>query len=123
MTIIEFLNARLDEDEAYARFAFADHNQAEPTWHEVRSGAVSLGDHEDELLTFDAGTSRHIARHDPARVLAEVAAMRHLVDAHHPIDPCDAHDPVTMESEPCDTLLHLAAVHADHPDYDQEWRL
>lgn len=127
MTLIEFLTARLDEDERAARFAFADHNDAGPEWTEVRSGAVSVGDHEDELFTFDAGISRHIVRHDPARVLREIAAKRAVLDLHTwtaSLDGCwscsgdHGADPTPA---PCETLRHMAAVHADHPDYQQEW--
>lgn len=129
MTITEFLNARLDEDERAARFAFADHNDAGPEWAEVRSGAVSVGDHEDELITFDAGISRHIVRQDPARALREITAKRAIFALHEPNgDYCST----CLESEsdlygaeyeeaPCLNVRHLAAVYSDHPDYRQEW--
>lgn len=121
MDITEFLAARLDEDEAYARHAFGDHNNAQPDWYEIRSGAVNLAENEDELVTFDSGVSRHIVRQDPARTLREVKAKRAIVAEHHPVDPCDAHNPGTGRTESCDTLRHLAAVHSDHRDYQQEW--
>lgn len=124
-TITEFLNARLNEDEQAARYAFAAHNDAQPDWYEIRSGAVNLGDHEDELLTFDAGISRHIVRHDPARVLREVAAKRAVLSAHANLadNPHRHTNPrvhaqwVTM----IQVVQHMAAVYADHPDYQQEW--
>lgn len=58
----------------------------------------------------------------PARVLAECEAKRQIVAAH-----ADDHkfcgDEVILEpGAPCDTLLTLAAVYADHPDYRDEWR-
>ena len=65
----------------------------------------------------------HIARHDPARILREVAAKRALMASHdigH--DPCEAHGAM-YESVPCDVILHLAAVYSSHPDYQQEWAL
>ena len=36
---------------------------------------------------------------------------------HH--DGSNAYDP---DGELCPTLLILAAIYADHPDYDEEWR-
>jgi hypothetical protein len=52
----------------------------------------------------------HIARHDPARVLADVEAKRRIVewDAEQPVDR--------------GVLNILASVYADHPDYREEWR-
>ncbi len=63
----------------------------------------------------------HIARHDPARVLADVAAKRRIMDLHaigH--DPCDAHD-ASFESIPCDTMRLLALPYAEHESYRPEW--
>lgn len=56
-------------------------------------------------------------------VLAEVAAKRAIVELHHPVDPCDAHNGSTFESVPCETLATLAAIYADHPDFREEWRV
>jgi hypothetical protein len=53
-------------------------------------------------------------------VLREVEAKRQIIDEHHPIDPCDAHD-ASLRSVPCDTLLLLALPYADHPDYRETW--
>ena len=123
LSIVDFLNARLTEDENAARLAFAEHNQAEAEWTEIRSGAIQLGPNEDELITFDLGVSRHIVRHDPARVLREVTAKRALLTEHTPNrDICDAHDPITLETEPCNVILALAAIYSDHESYLDEWR-
>ena len=82
--------------------------------------------------------ARHIARHDPARVLREIAAKRAIVAAHHPETPskyghdvlrcavCQTERGVWAEDRhadpwPCLTLRHLAAVWSDHPDYRAEW--
>lgn len=73
--------------------------------------------------------ARHIARHDPARVLAQCAAMRKVVDlhdrAHHQCVADDEDGPSTLwrtSANPCDTLRALASIWSDHPDYRQEWR-
>ena len=130
MSIIEFLNARLDEDEAYARTAFADHNEAEPGWSEPWSGGVQVGPHEDVILTFDSGVSRHMVRHDPARVLREITAKRALLRAH-PFEPYadEPSEGFCAECQrggsagvwPCPTVRIMSAVYADHPGYRQEW--
>lgn len=89
---------------------------------------------------FDA---EHIARHDPARVLADVAAKRAILDLHRPRVPygyghsldemladgsaacsvCgDQGVDITTVYHPCDTLLVLARVWAEHPDFAPAWR-
>lgn len=105
--LIAFLRARLDEDEATAaravrvvgdvpggadwRFGDGATDEAGTYWHIKTTppngdtiGIVELvgcgvggggGVHESEI-------ARHIARHDPARVLAEVDAKRRIVDAY-----------------------------------------
>lgn len=69
----------------------------------------------------------HIARHDPTRVLAEVAAKRRILELHFGEDretdggvfrdQCAVCD----ESMPCETLRLLALPHAKHEDYNPDW--
>ena len=109
--LVEFLAARLDEDEARARAFLACE------W----SGLDVWGDGTDHFLEGGAG--------DPTRVLAEVAAKRAIVGLHN--CPHDEHHDAAVHSvdtyderDPCATLRHLAAVYADHEDYDEEgWRV
>jgi hypothetical protein len=65
----------------------------------------------------------HIARHDPARVLREVAAKRAIL-ARYEERPANLGDSLQQGQE-CMGLLYameaLAAVYSDHPDYDPEW--
>jgi hypothetical protein len=57
------------------------------------------------------------------RVLMECEAKRRIIKEHGSgFDPCDAHD-ADYHSVPCDTLLYLAAVYADHAGYRAEWHL
>ncbi|MFE2164873.1 DUF6221 family protein [Streptomyces sp. NPDC059447] len=80
--LVQFLRARLDEDEQTARAA--------------SPGPWKPGEEHDEVVAVDditvaegfalsgqqlRATVDHIARHDPARVLADVAAKRMLLDA------------------------------------------
>lgn len=129
--LIAFLNRMIDEDEASAR-ACAEVYPApwdvndrghtayvradEPTFRIV----AELEQH-DSIHDWLGTRLEHIARHDPARALADVAAKRAIVEAHHPVDPCDAHDAM-CHTVPCSTLLALASVYADHPDFKAEWR-
>ena len=76
MDVVDFLRARLDEDEAVARKA-------------------------------------------PARVLREVEAKRRIIQEH--VDQVEMDDPCVPIVAGERPLRHLAAVYADHPDYDPEW--
>jgi hypothetical protein len=121
--LVTFLRACLDEDERVALEAAAQ------TGGNVEIVAKNLD------IIFEC-LGRHWARHDPARVLAEVAAKRAIVDLHSPSEgdcrTCahltDDEDPdgnwytdVLGEPWPCPTLRHLAAVYADQPGYRPEW--
>jgi hypothetical protein len=149
VTLIEFLAARLDDDEAYARNAFGSHNDAIADWHEQWSGAVNIGDTEDLIATGDSQVSRFIARFDPARVLREVAGGRAILAMHGPTQGhpefgmtypeaakfcgwCGPGDSWQAAQEPdhfpgalwpCRHARLLASVYSDHPDYDETWRL
>lgn len=86
--IVEFLTARLDEDEAVALAAITpvgdrwvmDNDRADCAQIEVAS------DSDYQIVVYDEGVptpeqARHIIRHDPARVLRDVEAKRiHLAD-------------------------------------------
>jgi hypothetical protein len=109
-----FLLARLAEDE----------NEIGPHWIEERrdEGAGPNG-----IGWADVGGISDVLMSSQHRALREVQAKRFIVGEHGGrdpwrVDPCDAHDPVTMATVPCDTLKALAAVYADHPDYDEAWR-
>jgi Family of unknown function (DUF6221) len=142
-----FLNARIDEDDAVARQAA---QVAGPDWTwktEVPEG----GDYPTDYIKTPGGTplldtmggiegdAPHVARHDPARVLREVAAKRAILAEHAPraydrygrigiyCRACvTGHEPYmdddTPDSWPCATVRHLAAVWGDHPDYRPEWK-
>ena len=74
----------------------------------------------------------------PARALREVAAGRAILAEHGPANGgrdagrcrvCTAiahtgmgHTDARRFRAPCPTLLFLAAIYSDHPDYDQEWK-
>ena len=141
--LVAFLRARLDEDEAAARAAAS---VAGPGWHsEVAWGEdipqmVVRGDGDAWLAATgtadDEELGPFIARHDPARVLREVAAKRAILGdyeeaAERPYDLPegihDGRDDDEREIDQCQIdvlesiLRHLAAVYRDHPDYDPAW--
>jgi hypothetical protein len=142
--LVEFLRARLDEDEAAARVsadfgggiygyhwhvsgshadeggtywrivAIAKAGEAEQVVEVVGSGMSGGGAHTEQV-------AHHAVRHDPARVLREVEAKRQLLAVHHPY--VEEPDQACLgcyggiEWETCPVLRALAAVYADHPDY------
>lgn len=123
--LVEFLRARLDEDEKIARDASG-----------ARLWRWSV---HDLMIINDAG---HMQRFTPSRVLAEVEAKRRIMDLHGPAnsdgffgDPeghsggcstctdLDYAGLATADGDwPCKTLCLLAVPYADHPDYDPAWR-
>lgn len=68
------------------------------------------------------GQAKHICRHDPARVLATVAALRTIVDMHS-----GPHECVTEEDNcvwvvgTCDTQRAVASIYRDNPGYTKRW--
>lgn len=124
MTLVEFLLARITEDEAVATESFYDGQR----WYSEEEAVSDFGRYEaDDDRVIDAdrkSDARHIARWEPARVLAECAAKRAIIEIHRfdegGSDPCDAHDP-DFRSVDCDTLLLLAAPYASHEHFEPVW--
>ncbi|MEV3923230.1 DUF6221 family protein [Actinomadura coerulea] len=128
MDLVEFLRARLDRDEQMARACSG------APWKAAPSGTVSTdtGDPGTDgpayVATAENGAyAEHIARHDPARVLAEASAKRQVVDDYekqawilgqgHRTPELDAAQAVR------ETVLRLLALaYAHHPAYQEEWR-
>ncbi|MFW6640669.1 DUF6221 family protein [Nocardiopsis algeriensis] len=132
MTLIEFLNARLNEDEAAARKALPG------PWHVVdgdtdraqvrdSSGgyvaATGSAEASEESLPVP-GTAAHIARHHPERVLREVAAKRAAItEIQQHSDFFGRKRKPVEEGLTGYTLRVAAAAYSDHPDFDREWAL
>lgn len=138
-TLVEFLRARLDEDEQMARAAGEEGSR----WTD-HYGSVHAEDTDDPgvPVVYNEGRptdeqAAHIARHDPARVLAEVEAKRRIIELHTargvPGGPpflwaCNVCDRSPVDWEwttlwPCPTLRLLALPWAGHDDYREEWRV
>ncbi|NHP15284.1 hypothetical protein G8767_17155 [Rhodococcus sp. IC4_135] len=122
--ILEFLRARLDDEEAIA-------NAARPGPWQFVEDAINgprIGDEEALMIPEDhlapcndsipPEDSRHIAHHDPARVLRDVAAKRATLDTLFAADLRP-----TQWSIFAKVIEPMAAVYSDHPDYQKEWTL
>lgn len=123
--LVAFLRARLDEDEQIARDPMAE------TWTKAESPSIFvMGGGELVAETGAFADARHIARHDPARVLTEVDAKRRILKVHFRRRSHDWDEPGVKGFDcaqcadrfPCTTLRLLALPYADHPDYREEWR-
>jgi hypothetical protein len=132
MTITEFLEARIAEDEAAARAATPSPwtlydrgvGWEIPELPEVHDG-----------LTFSKSDAHYVARNQPGRALAECAAKRAIIkqaeeatsDRYYVIGNACVTSAEIAEAEATDPgeliLRALAAVYASHPDYDEEWAL
>jgi len=113
MTIEEFIEARLAEDEQIARAAagapwvaeadiprsilVSSVAKAENKQMFGRLGYVGSAEHEEYR--------QHIVRHDPARVLRQCAALRLVLGFWRGLT----------------RLRTIAAIWSDHPDYQQDW--
>ncbi|MFD8010836.1 DUF6221 family protein [Streptomyces sp. NPDC058955] len=97
--LAKFIEARLDEEAALARRCDGDGcGEWSATGHTVDFCQT-------DLPGFHPTIARHVALHDPARVLREIEAKRRILNRHRH-DPWPHHD-----------LHDLAAPYTDHPDY------
>jgi len=127
MTITEFLLARIAEDEDLARRAvggFAERTDL-PTKAVMRSasGEALFEFDEKRMVESDRTTldlAEHLCQWQPARVLAECAAKRAIID-RFPSDGDPGGDGYNFGIEYA--IYALAAVYADHLDYDEAWRI
>lgn len=129
MTITEFINARLDEDAAAARESWYDGQR----WLTEEEGVYRWPDDELVHMADRKADARHIARHDPARVLRDIEADRALIAAYtaarEAVPPVDdwyeVADGVKVGlADGLESALKIRAERfSDHPDYRQEWKL
>ena len=142
--LVQWLRAQLDADERIARAATWCEEAA--SWHAEPSPFDARGErlrwfvedamddgvvtHVDPQASDDEGVARHIAAHDPARVLREVEAKRRIVEQHRPVgyggvclSLCHTRAPGQPQTWPCLTLRLLALPYADRDGYQEAWRL
>jgi uncharacterized protein DUF6221 len=133
--LVEFLTARLGEDEQSAHGAEGSLGRLNMAWSFPPdgdlSGRVLARDHYVMIPKGTTTIAQHIARHAPARVLREVEAKRRILDRHalsraegDPERPWVNQDDCQYDGEPwpCPDLLDLAAAYADHADFQEDWR-
>lgn len=153
--LVDWLRQQLDEDERVARAATpgpwvvkpADSVYAKPSavvlrtdvdvdapWSNEWVSAYVVNPQEEGGEGIDSADAEHIARWDPARVLAEVEAKRRVLDEHKPMDgvgerivgcaTCswrDDWDELHVEW-PCTTLRLLAQPYAGREGWQEAWR-
>lgn len=123
MTLVEFLEARIAEDEDAAK-------------------AVNRSLWTSRVALLQPDLYGHIVRQHPARVLAECEAKRRIVLLHEDEHACESSDAEGVNFwstasgserlrvdegpwirfESCQTLRLLALPYAGHPDYREEFR-
>lgn len=126
--IVQFLRARLDEDE---RLALATGPDEYARRWAVRDSmwSCTVIDGNGDIVVYDEGAptreeAEHIARQDPARTLRRVAAHRAILAEYEDITPCDCcgrRDREYAGAALTIVVKYLAGQWSDHPDYDQSW--
>lgn len=123
-SLVKFLNERLDEDERTATLAFAAARSG--TWDTNGILGELYASHDDpdtghliaQAQKGEADVLEHAARHDPARVLRQVAGLR-IVMREHLEEGCSV---CLDDVQGCPTLRALALAYFDHPGHDKAWR-
>jgi hypothetical protein len=115
MTITDFLLARIAEDEAEAQ-AWLKPSVATVTPWSIAAHYLAGSINDRPMPSWS---------HDPARVLAECAAKRHIVDrvreqAGYIFDEPDEEWSEAVHVS-ADVLRALASAYSDHPDYRDAW--
>lgn len=109
LTLAEFLLARVGEDEEMARAALPHF-----------PGEVEI------VANVWEDACAHIARHDPARVLAECEAKRRIVEEYEGAIAAQRGRTDASAIVGAFALLSairaLASVYSDHPTFRDEWR-
>lgn len=138
LTLTEFLLARIAEDEAAAGAARPapwgyqsdDYGDGQLWSGDDSSNGIAHAswEHSGEQTAADLA---HIARHDPARVLAECEAKRAIVQVREALDQEARRVGLTDYERATDVratrigldvaIKALATVYADHPDCRAEW--
>lgn len=138
--INQFLRERLDDEEAVAKKAATQTSQSGnrgPGEWWVKDGepdsrysssvggcrVYTNGDQGSNLL-YSLASVQHIADHDPARILREVAAKRAILKSaelwsNAAFPDFDGGYACAMD----DAVMILASAYSDHPGFDPKWSL
>ncbi|RPK76550.1 hypothetical protein EES45_23005 [Streptomyces sp. ADI97-07] len=130
--LVQFLRDRLDEDAAAAQSAASQEGGG--TWEVLRlppmdtpsvCGRPQPGEYALPVIVDldDHERAAHIARHDPARVLAEVDTKRLLMYQFENRGNSVRGSGQSSTGGVWDSLLRMLALpYSGHPDYRDEWR-
>lgn len=147
ISLRDFIAARLDEDEQIARNASSPVpvGGERETWSYDREAFAVRTNHgrwnvatrrddpaDSREIHMTDSYGEHIARHDPARVLREVAAKRRILELADEASCWDMTVDTDRRVGSRDTteepyigdliLRQLAQAYNDHPDFNPEWR-
>lgn len=129
MDIIDFLEARISEDEAVAQAAspapwewFIKAGNPTPALYGADEQTVldAYSDNAPGYLACKAEDRVYIAQFNPGRILAECAAKRQIL-ANVPLVVTDLAGEVGGTSEY--VLMCMASPYRDHPDYQEGWAI
>lgn len=161
--IVAFIRARLDEDEAMARVTtpvpvFGEWKAAQAKHPRSEDEPISIvqgrDEHQPDYEGYSSGNPvivtgagwpdepdneanlRHIARHDPARVLRGVEAKRRMIDEIFRYEECIdgewgcCHEAEAIAAGECKrnnrriipALKIIASEWSDHADYREGWK-
>lgn len=129
--LIRFVGDRLTFDELVAREAMSirrdgtAHDPDSGCWEVANDWRDSARIEGDDIVIYDEGghtiqQARHIARHDPARVLRDVEAKRRIwlkAAGYTSSAIADTDFKAAWET----VLEELASIWSDHPDYEKDW--
>lgn len=135
--LVQWLRTQFNWDAAVARCAcHLDEGQWQQDDPQRFQGRIM--DDRGETVVKDEGMlseqrARHVALHDPSRVLREIDAKRRIVECHEPWTASNGDticgrcgrehiDGRPGGHYPCQTLRLLALPYADRAGYREEWR-
>ncbi|MDQ0619395.1 DUF6221 family protein [Arthrobacter globiformis] len=128
MDIIEFLEARISEDEAVAQAAspapwewFGEAGTPASALYSANEQAVldAYADHAPAYLASKPEDRLYIAQFNPGRILAECVAKRQMLANIPLVTDIDSEVGGTSEF----VLMCMASPYRDHPDYQEGWAI
>lgn len=111
MDLADFLLERIAEDEAAVR-------AYDREWPSSRGGTIAAA--KSDAYIVDTEYASLLV--DPSRVLAECDAKRRIIEAHGRLKSPAVFDGLGAHVGLAMAMRFLALSHADHPDYQQEWK-
>lgn len=119
--LVTWLRAQLDEEQARAQLL--DGLRAPSPWRASGDAFDAYVETADGTIIEERGgttylaVAKHIAEHDPARVLAEVDAKRRILDLYEQAEYGDFARLTALD----DVIRLLALPYAERPGYRPEW--